>query len=259
MAVKKELKLDARRKCILDILNREGKIRVEKLGRQLNVSQVTIRNDLAELERNGYLSRVPGGAVQTMNNYYNLDFQQRKSEHAAEKQAIAAAAAELISDGETLMINSGTTTFFTAIELKRYKNLKIVTNSISIAVEMGGLPNAKVILLGGEVNSQYSFTYGDDALMQLQKYKADKLILSVDGVRHDAGLTSYHAEEREINRLMIERSSSRIVVADFTKIGYESFSQLGAMDSIDYLVTNKGADVQRLSEIEACGVQIKLC
>lgn len=259
MSVNDGLKLDVRRKNILNILSRDGKVRVVQLSQALGTSEVTIRNDLAELEKGGYLERVPGGAVQTMKNYYNMDFQQRKQENVAEKQAIAIAAAELINDGETLMINSGTTTYFAAAELKRHKNLKIVTNSISVAVELGGLPTIRVILLGGDFNPHYSFTYGDDALAQLRKYKADKLILSVDGVSGEDGLTTYHAEETEINRLMMERASSTIIVADYTKIGHESFSKISPIDSVKYLVTNQCADPQVLADIETHGVEIKRC
>jgi DeoR/GlpR family transcriptional regulator of sugar metabolism len=259
MPVNTGLKLDIRRNKILDLLGREGKVRVIQLSQLLDISEVTIRNDLSELEKGGYLRRVPGGAVQTIQNYYNMDFQQRKQAHAPEKTAIGRAVATLIKDGETLMINSGTTTFFAALELKKLKNLKIVTNSILIAAELGGLPTFRVILLGGDINTQFSFSYGDDALNQLKKYKADKLILSVDGVRPDTGLTTYHAEEREVNRMMIERSNCTIVIADYTKIGSESFSVLGGLETVDYLVTNQNAPVQMLDEIEKRGVAVIRC
>ncbi len=250
MAEAEGLKIDVRRKQIQDILAREGKVRVTQLSSQLGASEVTIRNDLTELEKNGYLERIPGGAVLTTRNYYNMDFQQRKQERAAEKQAIAEAAANLIKDGDTLMINSGTTSFFTAVELKKLKNLNIVTNSLSIAVELGHHPTFRVILLGGEINPQYSFSYGIDAIAQLQKYKADKLILSVDGVSVTGGITTYHAEETEINKIMLERAHEAIIVADYTKVGHESFSYIDELDKADCFVTNTCANQKRLSEIE---------
>jgi DeoR/GlpR family transcriptional regulator of sugar metabolism len=259
MPIHEGLKLDVRRKNILELIGREGKVRVMHLSQALGASEVTIRNDLAELEKSGYLHRVPGGAVQTMQNYYNMDFQQRKHEHTQEKQAIAVAAAELVRDGETLMINSGTTTYFTALALKRCRNLKIVTNSISIALELGSVPTFHVILLGGDINPHYSFTYGDDALAQLKKFKADKLILSVDGVSSQIGITTYHAEETEVNRTMMERAGRTLVVADYTKIGYESFSNLGSIDCAHWLVTNKEANQEVLAAIEARGVKVISC
>ena len=244
------LKIDARRKQIQDILTREGKVRVSQLSSILGASEVTIRNDLAELEKNGYLERISGGAVLTTRNYYNMDFQQRKQERAAEKQSIAIAAANLVNDGDTLMINSGTTSFFTAVELKKLKNLNIVTNSISIAMELGHHPTFRVILLGGEINPQYSFSYGIDAISQLQKYKADKVILSVDGICVNSGITTYHAEETEINKIMLNRAQESIIVGDYTKVGHESFSYICDLARLGCFVTNDCADETQLSEIE---------
>ena len=154
-----ELKIDTRRKKILDLLRRDGQVRVTQLSDALGATVVTIRSDLDALEQDGYLERTQGGAIQTVKNYYNLEFQRRKQEHMEEKIAIAAAAAALVRDGDTLFINSGTTTYFTAIELKQRKNLNVVTNSISVALELGGLPTFRIILLGGDINAQYTFTY----------------------------------------------------------------------------------------------------
>lgn len=249
-------KLDARRDSILEMLNRTGKIRVSELSEILGTSEVTIRNDLSELEKNGYLERVPGGAVQTMKNYYNMDLQQRKNENTVEKQAISTVVTSLISDGDTILINAGTTTYFVALELKCFKNLKIITNSIPVAVELSGVPTYHVQLLGGNINSQYSFSYGNLALDQLQRFKADKVILSVDGVCCQAGLTTYHAEEAEVSKMMIERSRTAIVVADYTKIGHESFLRIADISAASYLITNKKADSLVLDEITALGVTV---
>ena len=189
-----ELKIDVRRKKILEILRRDGQVRVAHLSETLGATVVTIRSDLDALEQDGYLERTQGGAIQTMKNYYNLEFQRRKQEHMENKKAIAAAAAGLVRDGDTLFINSGTTTYFAAVELKQRKNLNVVTNSISVAVELGGLPTFRVILLGGDISAQYSFTYGEDVKEQISRYRANWAILSVDGIQPGAGITTYHAE-----------------------------------------------------------------
>ena len=123
-----KLKIDARRRRILEILSAEGQVRVADLSARLAATPVTIRSDLDALERDGFLERIQGGAVQTVKNYYNLDFLQRKQEGGAVKKHLAAAVADMIRDGDTLFINSGTTTYFVAMELKKRKNLNIVTN-----------------------------------------------------------------------------------------------------------------------------------
>lgn len=251
-------KLDARRKEILDILAREGRVKVAELSQLLGASEVTIRNDLAELDKEGVLERTHGGARKTQRAYYNMTLKERGTRNAEIKQRIAQAAAELVHDGDTLLINSGTTTHFVAQQLRDKRKLKVVTNSISIAMELGDLSNINVILLGGNVNIDYTFTYGDDTLAQLRKYKADKLILSVDGIDEEAGITTYHAEEAEVNKAMIERAHRNIVVADHTKIGYECFAAVAPLEAIEYLITDGQAGSGKLDMLGRRGVEIQL-
>ena len=253
-----ELKIDVRRKKILEILRRDGQVRVSQLSDALGATVVTIRNDLDALEQDGYLERTQGGAIQTMKNYYNLEFQRRKQEHMENKKAIAAAAASLVRDGDTLFINSGTTTYFTAVELKQRKNLNVVTNSISVAVELGGLPTFRVILLGGDISAQYSFTYGEDVKEQISRYRANWAILSVDGVNPGTGITTYHAEESVIDRVMVERAQTAVIVADSSKLGRESFSRISTLSSGTILVTDRNADAALIRQIQEEGVDVRL-
>ena len=253
-----ELKIDVRRKKILEILRRDGQVRVAQLSDALGATVVTIRSDLDALEQDGYLERTQGGALQTMKNYYNLEFQRRKQEHMENKKAIAAAAASLVRDGDTLFINSGTTTYFTAVELKQRKNLNVVTNSISVAVELGGLPTFRVILLGGDISAQYSFTYGEDVKEQISRYRANWAILSVDGVNPGTGITTYHAEESVIDRVMVERAQTAVIVADSSKLGRESFSRISTLSSGTILVTDRNADAALIRQIQEEGVDVRL-
>ncbi len=253
-----ELKIDVRRKKILEILRRDGQVRVAQLSDALGATVVTIRSDLDALEQDGYLERTQGGAIQTMKNYYNLEFQRRKQEHMENKKAIAAAAASLVRDGDTLFINSGTTTYFTAVELKQRKNLNVVTNSISVAVELGGLPTFRVILLGGDISAQYSFTYGEDVKEQISRYRANWAILSVDGVNPGTGITTYHAEESAIDRIMVERAQTPVIVADSSKLGRESFSRISTLSSGTILVTDRNADETLIRQVQEEGVDVRL-
>ena len=253
-----ELKIDVRRKKILEILRRDGQVRVAHLSDTLGATVVTIRSDLDALEQDGYLERTQGGAIQTMKNYYNLEFQRRKQEHMENKKAIAAAAAGLVRDGDTLFINSGTTTYFAAVELKQRKNLNIVTNSISVAVELGGLPTFRVILLGGDISAQYSFTYGEDVKEQISRYRANWAILSVDGIQPGTGITTYHAEESVIDRIMMERAQTPIIIADSTKLGRESFSRVSVLTPQTILITDQNANPDIVTQIRAEGVDLRI-
>lgn len=253
-----ELSVDDRRKKILDLLDREGKVKVVDLSKLFGISEVTIRNDLSELENAGVLERIHGGAISTGKVYYRMSLHERMKTNEEEKRRVACLAASMVSEGDTVMLNSGTTTHYVAQELKSVKNLVVVTNSLTIAQEVGHYNNIHVILLGGSINTQYQFTYGDDAINQLRKYKADKLILAADGVSSEEGVTTYHHLEAEVNRQMITRVNKTIVVADYTKIGRASFARIDALDNIDILVTNHNANPDEIGSIREKGVEIKL-
>ncbi len=192
-----KLKVDIRRKTILEELRRNGRVYVTELSRMLGVTPVTIRNDLDALEENGYLIRMNGGAVYPNRNPVIKSGNAAESEisHLDEKKEVARAIIRMIRDGDTLFINSGTTTRLIASELTKLNNLNIVTNSLAVATVLESAPSFRVIVLGGELNAKYGFTYGDDAQEKLGHYHADWAILSVDGVDAQSGITTYHAEE----------------------------------------------------------------
>lgn len=246
-----KLKIDTRRSRIIEILDRTGRVKVGDLSLALGATPVTIRSDLDALERDGYLERVPGGAIQTSLNYATRTFQNKKNHFAEEKIKIAAVTANLIHDGDTIFINSGTTTYSVAARLKNHKNLKIVTNSFYVAMELGATPTFDVILLGGELNARDTFTYGNDALEQLRRYRANYAILSIDGVCPDSGISTLHAEEVLVERAMMERAKETIIVADSSKLGREGFLYVCDAAAIHKLVTVKSADpafVRRMKE-----------
>jgi DeoR/GlpR family transcriptional regulator of sugar metabolism len=254
-----EIGLEERRKQILEMLQREGKVKVADLSKKFNLSEVTIRGDLDALEEAGLLQRIHGGAISTYKNYYNMNFQERMEANKEEKRKIAAAAAEMIADDDILIIGSGTTPIYVMRELKRHRNLIIITNSLSAAQEAGYNQNIHtLVLLGGNVNLPYQFVTGDDAIQQLNKYKANKLILSSDGVSAEFGVTTYHHLEAELYRRMIARVDKTIVVADYTKIGRANFSQIERMEKIDCLVTNHNANRDEVEAIRELGVEVRL-
>lgn len=111
-------------------------------------------------------------------------------------------------------------------------------------------------MLRGSLDPRYQYTYGDDALNQLKKYKADKMIIAVDGVSAKSGLTTYHYLESEVSRQMITRSNRTIAVADYTKIAREGFAHINVITSIDTLVTNKKADKEELNLISDMGIEV---
>ncbi|MGI6689698.1 MAG: DeoR/GlpR family DNA-binding transcription regulator [Christensenellales bacterium] len=251
------MKLEARRDVILSLLEKEGRVRVSQLSKQLGVSAVTIRTDLSKMEEEGLLKRVQGGAVQTTLSLYNHEFQRRRNMHQDAKTRIGALAADMINDGDSLFINGGSTTYYTALELKKKQKLSVVTNALNVAIELAMCPSFSVILVGGTLNPYYSFMYGSDALNQLRRYRVSKTIISIDGI-NGRGITTIHPEEAAIVAAMIERADCRMIVADGSKVGNEGFVNICGLDMIDVLLTDETADRDILDEIRAQDVDIHL-
>lgn len=251
----RKLKIDIRRDRILELLRQSGRVQVSELSQLLEATPVTIRNDLDALERDGYLTRVQGGALLRARPVSEPD--NDLPARLAEKQAIAQAILAQIPDGSTLFLNSGTTTQVLAAAMKNRKNLNVVTNSLAAALELGKLPMVHVLLLGGELNAQFGFTYGSDAQAQLLQYQADWAILSVDGVS-TSGVTSFHAEETAIDRMMIDRAKQVIIAADYTKIGRAGFSHICSAEAPIQLVTDQKCASDALRQLELRGVTVTL-
>ena len=239
----KEIVMDVyeRRNRIAELVHKKGRVTVKELGELFELSEVTVRADLSELEADGRIARVHGGAVPPYKSYYNMSLQQRMSSETENKQKIATHAARMIQEGDTVMLNSGTTTLLLLRSIHRNMNLTIVTNSVDIALEAGENPNFNVVMIGGTVNSKYHFSYGADANAQLSKYHADKLFLSVDGIDSENGFTTYYDLETDIDRRMLKNSASRIIVADASKIGRTAFACIAGLEEADHIITNSNA------------------
>lgn len=238
---------------IMELLWKTGSVPATRISELLQVSLVTVRKDLQRMENEGLLQRTHGGAV--------IRTAQRTPDARMEAmEAIADAAARQIRDGDCVILNAGNTTLLTARKLLGKKNITVITNSIPIARELVHRTQIKLIFLGGEVNAEAVFTYGWDAVAQLEQYKANKLILSASGISCSAGITTRHMEAADLLRKMIQRTKKVIVVADDTKIGFESFYHVGDLDVVDMLLTNDTLQTrQELENIEAQGITVKRC
>ena len=254
----KNFSVEERREHILELLERQKKVRVNELKELFGTSEVTIRGDLAELERKRCLERIHGGAIKVNRLYDRLNFDERLGVYTEEKRAIARRAAKFVEEEDTLFINSGTTTRLLAEELKGFRDLTILTNSMYVAQALRGSIGCNVVLLGGVFNDSFGFTYGDDTLAQIRRYKARRCLISVDGVSSAFGLSTRHFHEAEVNRLIMERSSEVVVMADGTKIGRENFVSIAPISEVDVLVTNSSSDRDELNDISAHGINVVL-
>ncbi len=252
---KRRPKIESRRNAILSRLQASGKVTVTELARELDVTIVTIRKDLDDMDRDGLLTRVSGGAVLLADTGRIGSAQ---VSNLPQKQAIAREILSMVKDGDTIFINSGTTSTEVARALTGRKVLNIVTNSYDVVRTLNDVRGFRVILLGGEFNSDYSFTYGSDAQEQLSRYKADWAILSVNGVSVAGGITTYHAEEAILDRIMISSSDHAIIAADHTKVGTTGFSRVCDVSDRVLLVTDTGADPGEVALLAEAGVKTEL-
>ena len=251
------MKLNARKQKILEMLEKNGNVSVAELSKYFDISEVTIRTYLTDLEAKGLLSRVHGGAISSYKPYYSMNLSQRLNTNQKQKRKIAEEVAKMVEDKDTIMLNSGTTTLLVFRSLPTNYNLNIVTNSIAIALEAADIPNFNVCLVGGSVNSKYQFSYGDDAIEQLKKYHANKLILSVDGIDLKSGFTTYYDKEAAIDRTMIEQSENCIIAADTTKFERTAFAKIAPLTVADLIVTNETLNDGIYESLTSLGVDIQ--
>ncbi len=252
------LSLQERHKKIVELLNNKGEVRVNELSSLFEVSEVCIRNDLTELEGKGMLSRVHGGAISAYEPYYNMSLAQRSATNKEEKDEIAVKIADMIHDNQSIMMNAGTTPLAVMRKLINKKNITIITNSIVLALEGAKYKGLKIVLLGGNVDAEYQYVYGNLTLAQLDDYYADKFIMSADGIDALSGISTYYDQEAEICRKMIEHSKSTIAALDYTKIGRTALKKFADIEDIDCLVTNGNAVENYIVELKSSGLNVVL-
>lgn len=248
---------EKRREEIIALIHMQDKVKVSELSEKYKISEVSIRKDLEALEAQGHLSRIHGGAVGLNKLYLNMDLIERYKTNASAKKEVAELVAKYINDNDTIMMNAGTTLTYVLRALRSKKNISIVTNSIQNATEAALYPAFNVILLGGELDSKYQFTYGQDAINQLLNYHATKCILSVDGISAESGLTLYYSNEAELARKMIECSDMAIVTADSSKLGKNVFARITDASKTDLFITNKSKNYEELNKLRKLGVKIQ--
>ena len=227
-----------RRDKILALIREDGQAKVADLSRIFKVTEVTIRQDLERLEQEGLIRREHGGAIlnQERNNFGELQLVNQQNMDA--KQAIAAEAVKLIHDGDTIILDSGSTTTEIARRLCGFHNLQVITNALNIAMILGKQSGISLNVTGGEFKSPTLSLTGDKAAHYFEGIHADKVFLATAGISLKAGLTYPSLSDLVVKKAMIESADTVYLVADSTKIGKSSFASLGALSMIDYIITD---------------------
>jgi DeoR/GlpR family transcriptional regulator of sugar metabolism len=227
-----------RREKILELIREDGHAKVMDLSRIFKVTEVTIRQDLERIEKEGLIVREHGGAYLKDIDSNVRNFSLQNQENIAEKIAIARKAVEFITEGDTIILDSGSTTTEIAKLLTNYRNLTVITNALNIALILGAQMGITVIVTGGEFKAPTLSLTGQKAADFFQSLHVDKLFLATAGIALKSGLTYPGISDICVKRAMIESANETFLVADSTKIGKSSFASLGALSLINYLITD---------------------
>ncbi|GHC51088.1 DeoR/GlpR family DNA-binding transcription regulator [Neogemmobacter tilapiae] len=247
---------EPRRRRILDWIQEEGSARVRELALAFQVSEATIRQDLERLEQDGQITREHGGAflnslpaqVGTMTLHHQDNMEQ--------KRRIGALAAGLVKDGETIILDAGTTTTEIALRLTGRRNLTVITNALNIAVILGAVPGNAVHMPGGQFKAPTLSLSGDSSVEYFRNIFAAKLFLATAGVALDAGLTYPSFADLQLKEAMIKAASHVYLVADSTKINKSSFTRLGSLDVIHSFITDAGIGATDADAFRKRGIEL---
>ncbi len=247
---------EPRRRRILDWIQEEGAARVRDLAGAFQVSEATIRQDLEKLEQDGLVTREHGGAFlnsipsqvhgMTLHHQENMD----------KKRKIGALAASLVEDGETIILDAGTTTTEIATRLVDKRDMTVITNALNIALILGAVPGFAVHMPGGQFKAPTLSLSGDKAAEYFRNIFAKKLFLATAGVALDAGLTYPSFADLQLKEAMIKAASRVYLVADSTKINKSSFTRLGDLEVIHSFITDDGVSDADVKAFESRGIEV---
>lgn len=217
---------------------------------------MTIRRDLETLEQAGALNRVHGGAVPSQSQSYEPPFAARATYHAEAKQRIGRAAAAMLHEGETAILDAGTTTLELARALQGRRNLRILALSLHIADLLVDEPGLTVMVAGGVARAGERSLIGSLAEKAFEDLSFDTAFLTVGGIDIQHGLTEYNLDDAPVKRAAFASARRRIVVADSTKLGKAAFARIAPIEQLDVLVTDSGASPELLQALEDSGVEV---
>lgn len=254
-----EVPAELRREQMLALLRAREFVRVADLSARFGVSEVTVRSDLDMLAESGQVRRVRGGAMPDMRQRLERPFEETQATRTKEKEAIARVAAGLVTSGQTIILDVGTTTTAVARALTLRDNVRdvvIFTPSLNIALELeSAIPRFTVIVTGGTLRPMQHSLVDPLGGLLLDRITAHIAFLGCNGIEHRGGVTNINLPETEVKRRML-KASRRIVVADSSKVGQVEVAYLCDVETIDMLITDEGADPGELAALRERNVEI---
>ena len=247
---------EERHTYILEQLMKQSSVQVSELAELLNVSSVTIRKDLTELEKNGRLYRSHGKAILINPFANNRSVNEKESLNAEEKQLIGMEAAQLVVPNDSILLASGTTIHALARNLRPADKLTVVSASLQATEFLAENENIDIIQIGGNVRHSSLSVVGQYSEMILRSCSFSKLFLGVDGIDLEFGISTTDRREAELNREMIHTAQKTIVLADSSKFGRRGFARICGMDDVDMIITDAHVSPTIAAAIEELGIDL---
>jgi DeoR family transcriptional regulator of aga operon len=256
------LRPDERRDRMLAVINERAFVRVDELSNRFGVSEVTARNDLAVLAERGQIARIRGGAMPREGLGRERSFEEALASYAAEKVAIGRAAADLIHDGDSVIVDVGTTALAAARALVTRSDLQdvvVFTNGLKTALELEpAIPRIAVVVLGGTLRPLQHSLVEPLASHVLEQIAVGILLLGCNGIHPVGGVTNINLPEAPIKRQMLKTARRRIVLADGGKVGRVELAHLCPVEEIDMLITGESADPETLDALRERGCEVRV-
>jgi DeoR/GlpR family transcriptional regulator of sugar metabolism len=247
--------IEERQQHIVEILQEYGRITVKELCKLFDVSDVTIRNDLNDLEKGGLLTRTHGGAMSTNQTSPETPFYVRMQKHTDEKERMAKAAAEMIVDGEAAFIDGGTTASGIRFFLQDKKDITIITPSIDIASYLAHHSSINIFVMGGFLKRESFSTLGTSCADVIKEWNISKAFLGAYGFDANHGLTDIHTGFIEQKKFITEHANTIIGMVDSSKWGKVSLDTFTPIDKIDVIISDNSASKEMISAMEHHGIK----
>jgi len=254
----RDLLTKERREKILELLIENNNVRVSMLSKLFGVSRETIRQDLLSLEKEGMIIKEHGGAILNRESIIDIAFSKRAREHAVQKRHIGMAAAELIKDGDTVILDAGTTTPYIARSIRTARNLTAITPSLKVTSELGGKEGVTVIMPGGVFNPLGYSLYGPQTEEFFLKINADKFFLAIHGVDVVKGLTEINIQIAHLKQVMMRSAREVILVADSSKFEEVEYAFVAPLTEVGTIITDTNLKEDIGEEIHRLGIKLIL-
>lgn len=249
---------EERRQEIVRILAEHPRVTVTELSRKFTVSEVTIRKDLTFLEEQGSIQRMHGGAIGTGQQQDDLGFDRRAQIQQAEKERIALAASQLVSNGDSIALDASTTSLYLARRLREHRELTVVTNGIRNAIELANRRGTTVLVPGGTFRLDTYSLVGNWGEAVLRQINIQRAFVGAKGFTLEEGLTDANADEVKLKQAIVGTAKDVIALIDHTKWGQVAFATFCQLPKLKLIITDAKAPAEMVEQVRRKGIEVRV-